>query len=215
MAALAATIPPPPPPPFPRARTPFEALISVAALEGDADRGDYADAQRWRHARSNFVSRAASVEGPDNVAIGGDSVVREGARVRGDLARVRLGRYCDVGRNVVLSPPPRADEAGATAYVPMTVGSHATFREHCVVEAAAVGEGCVIGPRAVVGRCAVLKDYCVVAADARVPEDFVAEPFAVITGAPAAAVGLLPLQAGADRRRKAEVAAARRLAGSS
>ena len=136
----------------------LEALASCDA--GDAyDDEDYGDGGRWIHARSNVISRAALVEGAAHVSMAGDSVVRAGAVVRGDLARVKVCRYSDVGAGAVLKPPGRVGDPPALAYVPQVLGSHVHVGAGAVVEAAALGAGARVGPRAVVGKSAVLKDY--------------------------------------------------------
>jgi NDP-sugar pyrophosphorylase family protein len=144
--------------PFAAPTTVLEALASCDA--GDAyDDEDYGDGGRWIHARSNVISRAALVEGAAHVSMAGDSVVRAGAVVRGDLARVKVGRYSDIGAGAVLKPPGRVGDPPALAYVPQVLGSHVHVGAGAVVEAAALGAGARVGPRAVVGKSAVLKDY--------------------------------------------------------
>lgn len=62
----------------------------------------------------------------------------------------------------MLRPPGRAAlDPPSFAYVPQSIGSHVRIGADAVVEAAAVGLGTRVGPRAVVGKSVVLKDYCV------------------------------------------------------
>ena len=204
------------------ATTVMEALASVAcdggardggACDGGAcDGGAFPEEAYIRAARSNIISRDALVQGAANVSIAGDGVVRPGAIIRGDLARVRVGRYVDVGAGAILRPAARAtvDDPPALAYVPQLIGSHVSIGSDAVVEAAAVGLGAVVGARAVVGKSVVLKDYCVVAADSIVPDDVVCAPFSILAGAPAVVVGHLPPSAADERRREAQAEAARR-----
>ena len=48
-------------------------------------------------ATNNYVSRSAVVENPGKVELKGKSVVQPGSIVRGDLAAIRMGRYCFIG----------------------------------------------------------------------------------------------------------------------
>lgn len=153
-------------------------------------------------ARSNALSRRARVSGPLNVSIAGNGVVRANASIRGDLARVRLGRFCYVGKDAILSPPYRVDIS--LKRVPMTVGSHVIIGNGAIVEAAWIGVGVRIGDNAIIGKCVVIKDYCDIAADAVVPDDAVLAPCSIMAGIPARRVGMLAPGAVATRREDAE-----------
>lgn len=74
----------------------------------------------------NLVSRQCTVAGSKNIVLAGKSILRHGCILRGDLRRagaagsgagaqgkdsgggggvvIAMGRYCDVGENVVLRP---------------------------------------------------------------------------------------------------------------
>lgn len=94
----------------------------------------------------NFVSRKAVVDGAKQVEIKGRSILEEGVRVRGDLQVVRIGRYCDVGKNTVLEPPVNpllqnssSENNNKQKYIPLVIGSHTRIGENCLVYAAAIG----------------------------------------------------------------------------
>ena len=92
------------------------------------------------------------------------------------------------------------------------MGSHALLQADAIIHDATIGVGCVIGKGAFIGSQAVLKDYCVVAAGAVVPEGSVLAPFSIVAGAPCRLLGeASPAQAD-ERRRVAELGAARRRA---
>ena len=57
-------------------------------------------------ATHNYVSRQAKVENPAKVELKGKSVLRPGVTVRGDLAVIRMGRYCFIDEHSELSPAP-------------------------------------------------------------------------------------------------------------
>lgn len=43
--------------------------------------------------------------GSQNIVLHGKVIVQSGAIVRGDLANVRVGRYCVIGKKAVVRPP--------------------------------------------------------------------------------------------------------------
>ncbi len=74
----------------------------------------------------NKVSRRATISGPQNIILGGKTIISNGAIIRGDLKRagpghavvVSLGRYCLVGEGCVMrcvstvsNPLPRSSDA--------------------------------------------------------------------------------------------------------
>jgi dynactin-5 len=71
----------------------------------------------------NKVSRRATISGPQNIILGGKTIISNGAIIRGDLKRagpghavvISLGRYCLVGEGCVMryvsGPLPRSPEA--------------------------------------------------------------------------------------------------------
>ena len=58
----------------------------------------------------NKVSRRATIAGPQNIILGGKTIIASGAIIRGDLRRtgpghavvISLGRYCLVGESCVM-----------------------------------------------------------------------------------------------------------------
>ena len=58
----------------------------------------------------NKVSRRATIAGPQNIILGGKTIISSGAIIRGDLRRtgpghavvISLGRYCLVGEGCVM-----------------------------------------------------------------------------------------------------------------
>lgn len=176
--------------------TPLEALASVHHEE-DAEE-DYTG-DRWTAARSTLIAKSATVKGADRVRVAGDAVIRAGAEIRGDTGQVAIGRYVDVGCGVTI-------EGGAS------VASHALVLEKAAVQACAIGVGCVVGRGAIIGEGAVVKDYCLVASGAVVAAGAVLAPFSIVAGAPAMVLGRTTPAWADDRRRRAELGAARRRA---
>lgn len=58
----------------------------------------------------NKVSRRATIAGPQNIILGGKTIITNGAIIRGDLRRtgpghavvISLGRYCLVGEGCIM-----------------------------------------------------------------------------------------------------------------
>lgn len=63
----------------------------------------------WRfstfQASGNKVCRHTVLCGSQNIILHGKTIVQQEAIIRGDLANVRLGRYCIISKGVVLRPP--------------------------------------------------------------------------------------------------------------
>lgn len=56
-------------------------------------------------ASGNKVSRQTVLCGSQNIVLHGKVIVQSDAIIRGDLANVRIGRYCIISKNVVIRPP--------------------------------------------------------------------------------------------------------------
>lgn len=56
-------------------------------------------------ASGNKVSRQTVLCGSQNIVLNGKVIVQSDAIIRGDLANVRVGRYCIISRNSVIRPP--------------------------------------------------------------------------------------------------------------
>lgn len=185
-----------------RASAANPAIIKVQepSMLYDEDGDDYIQTT----AHNNYVSRTAVLDGAHHVELKGRCVVRDGVRLRGDLAPLRMGRYGWLDSRTVVQPPPllvqlhenqqpqhqqQTDHATTTTttakiisskqhyYVPVTIGSHTVIGPDCVLEAAAVGSLCWIGRGVTIGARSIVKDCCVVAAHTTIPTDTVIPPF--------------------------------------
>jgi dynactin-5 len=90
---------------------------------------------RWRkifthiHSKDtgNKVSRRATISGPQNIILGGKTIISNGAIIRGDLKRagpghavvISLGRYCLVGEGCVMRcvSPPQATTSKSPLFI--------------------------------------------------------------------------------------------------
>ena len=126
----------------------------------------------------NKVSRRATIAGPQNIILGGKTIIASGAIIRGDLRRtgpghavvISLGRYCLVGegctmRRVALETrsvhvltvtrPPYKTYRGNFNYYPMKIGDHVHIGANSVVEAAQIGNHVEIGK-----NCVIVSGLC-------------------------------------------------------
>jgi dynactin-5 len=159
--------------------------ISQAAVEV-FDRSAYIET-----AKANKISRSCVLCGSQNIILHGKAIIQSGAVIRGDLAQVRIGRYCILRKDCVLRPPYKALQRGF-AFYPMQVGTNVIIGEGSVVEAASVGSNVRIGAGCVVARRCILKDCCVLLDDTVLAPDTVVPPFSVFSGAPGRLVAELP-----------------------
>ena len=64
------------------------------------DRQEYIDTST-----GNKVSRKSVLCGSQNIHLYGKTIIKQGAIIRGDLARVSIGRHCVIDKSVVIRPP--------------------------------------------------------------------------------------------------------------
>lgn len=60
---------------------------------------------KYLQTTGNKVSRQAQIYGSQNIILNGKVILQSGVMIRGDLASVKMGRYCFVGRGSVVRPP--------------------------------------------------------------------------------------------------------------
>lgn len=142
-------------------------------------------------ASGNKLSRESVLFGVQNIVLSGKTLVKPGAVLRGDLAAVRMGRFCVVESGAVLRPSRKTTSAGLS-FFPLIIGSHVSIGEGAVIEAAQIGSFVKIGAGAVIGRRAILLDCCAVAPGAIVPADTVIPPLTYYSGSPAKHTDDLP-----------------------
>ena len=138
-------------------------------------------------ATHNYVSRQAVVDNPAKVELKGKSVLKSGSKLRGDLAVIRMGRYCFVGEQTELSPAPLGDK-----HVPMVLRGNVIVGEDCKIEASAIGTNVYIGARSKIGPRCIIKDCCYIEEDSVLGSDTVIPPFSRVRGNPAKVVEELP-----------------------
>ncbi len=127
----------------------------------------------------NFVSRQAKIDGAKQVEIKGRSVLQAGVHVRGDLAVVRIGRYCEIDDQTLLEPPPHPLDVAKR--IPLVIGSHTHIGKECKIHAAAVGSMVWIGNAVTLGERVIVKDNCIIEDNVTLGADTVVPPFTRIS----------------------------------
>ncbi|XP_070581369.1 dynactin subunit 5 isoform X2 [Ptychodera flava] len=142
-------------------------------------------------ASGNKVSRQSVLCGSQNIVLNGKTIIQSDCIIRGDLANVRIGRHCVIGKRTVVRPPFKKFSKGV-AFFPLHIGDHVFIEEDCVVNAAQVGSYVHIGKNCVIGRRCVLKDCCAIADNTVLPPETVVPPFTIFSGSPGVFTGELP-----------------------
>lgn len=140
-------------------------------------------------ASHNYVSRKATVKGPQQVELKGKSVLKDGVVVRGDLGhRIQMGRYVTVGEGTTLTP----------CAVPMVIRGHDTVGKSCEIQAASIGSYVKIGDNVKIGKRCLIKDCVIIEEGTILGDDTVVPPFSRVKGRPGQVVEELPPSAAMD-----------------
>ncbi|KAK5113814.1 hypothetical protein LTR62_003198 [Meristemomyces frigidus] len=122
---------------------------------------------------SAIIADKAQITGTHPVTIGQNTVLHPYARIRAEGGAVTIGRNCVVCEGAIVGT---ASENGFD----VVIEDYVTIETGAAVEAKTVGYGCEIGVKAVVGREAMIGQWCRIAALEKV--DNVVEDFTVVFG---------------------------------
>ncbi len=122
---------------------------------------------------SVFIADSALVVG--DVTIGRDSSVWFNAVVRGDTTSITIGQRCNLQEGVIVH---------ADLGYPTIMGDDVTVGHGAIVHGARVGDGCLIGIRAVLLNGATIGAGAMVGAGAVVTEGKVIPPRSLVLGVP-------------------------------
>jgi carbonic anhydrase/acetyltransferase-like protein (isoleucine patch superfamily) len=120
-----------------------------------------------------FVASTALVLG--DVVLGKDASVWYGAVLRGDCARITIGALTNVQDGTVIH---------ADTGVPNDIGAAVTIGHMAMIHGRRVGDGCLIGIKAVILGGAEIGAECIIAAGAVVKENAVIPPRSLVAGVP-------------------------------
>lgn len=123
--------------------------------------------------KTSWVADSAAVIG--DVVLEEDSSVWFGAVVRGDNARIHIGRGSNVQDGAVLHVDPG---------FPLTLGADVTIGHLVMLHGCTIGDGSLIGIGAVVLNGAKIGANCLIGAKALITEGKEIPPRSVVMGAP-------------------------------
>lgn len=124
-----------------------------------------------------WIAKSAKVIG--RVVMAEGASVWFGAIVRGDVEDIRIGRNTNIQDNSVLH---------ADSGIPLTIGDNVTVGHHVMLHGCTVGDGSLIGIRAVVLNGAKIGRNCLVGAGSIVTENKSFPDGVLILGVPAVVV---------------------------
>ena len=136
--------------------------------------GPYKD-KTPRLGRDVFVAPSATVIG--DVSIGDFSSVWFNAVVRGDVHRIRIGRYTNVQDSCVLHV--------TVDKFPLSIGDRVTIGHGCILHGCKLADECLIGMGAVILDNVELGERCIVGAGSVITSDVKIPPRTVVMGVPA------------------------------
>lgn len=142
-------------------------------------------------AQGNKVCRKSVLCGSQNIMLHGKTIIQSDCIIRGDLAHVKIGRFCVMSARSVIRPPFKKFSKGV-AFLPMAIGDHVFIGEDTIVNAASIGSYVHIGNDCVIGKHCVLKDCCAIADGTVLPQGSVVAAFAVYSGSPGRMTAELP-----------------------
>ena len=121
-----------------------------------------------------FIAPTAVVLG--DVEIGDGSSIWYGAVVRGDRAKIRIGKNTNIQDNATLHSDPSH---------PLVIGDHVTVGHNAVVHGCTIEDGCLIGIGSIILNDARVKTGSIVASGSVVKQRQVVGPHQLVAGAPA------------------------------
>lgn len=121
-----------------------------------------------------FIAPTACVIG--DVEIGEGTSIWYGAVIRGDRAKIRIGKNTNIQDNVTMHADPES---------PLVIGDYVTVGHNAVVHGCTIGDDCLIGMGSVILNDAHVQSGSVVASGSLVKEGSVIGAFRLAAGSPA------------------------------
>lgn len=130
-----------------------------------------------------LVSPLATVIG--DVEISEGTSVFPGAVIRGDIAKITIGRYSNIQENVVLHGGDVYDGDALKGTLPVEIGDYVTVAHGAVVHGSKVEDVSLIGIRAIVYEGSIIGEGSIVGMNATVLENTRIPERSVVAGVPA------------------------------
>lgn len=139
----------------------------------------------------NKVCNRSVLCGSQNIVLRGKTIIQSDCVIRGDLAKVEIGRNCVISSKSIIRPPFKRYPKGY-AFFGMSIGDHVFVGENSVINASSIGsyvhigKNCVIGPRCELKSCCAIADNTILQPATKVP------CFSIVSGSPGTVTGELP-----------------------
>lgn len=121
-----------------------------------------------------FIAPTACIIG--DVEIGEGTSVWYGAVIRGDRAKIKIGRNTNIQDNATLH---------ADSESPLVIGDYVTIGHNAVIHGCTIGDDCLIGMGSVILDDAHVQSGSIIASGSVVKEGGVIRPFCLAAGSPA------------------------------
>ncbi len=136
--------------------------------------------------RDAMVSQLATVIG--DVEIFEGAAVFPGAVIRGDVAKITIGKYSNIQDNAVLHGGDVYEGDNLKNHLPVEIGDYVTVAHGSVVHGSKVEDVSMIGIRAIVFEGSVIGEGSIVGMNAVVLENSKIPPRSIVVGVPAKVV---------------------------
>ena len=130
-----------------------------------------------------MVSSLATVIG--DVEISKCATVFPGAIIRGDVAKITIGKHTNIQDNAILHGGDVYEGDNLKNHIPVEIGDYVTVAHGSVVHGSTIEDVSMIGIRAIVFEGSVIGEGSIVGMNAVVPENSKIPPRSIIVGVPA------------------------------
>ena len=130
-----------------------------------------------------LVSPLATIIG--DVPISEGASVFPGAVIRGDVARITIGKYTNIQDNVIVHGGDIYEGDVLTGNIPVEIGDYVTVAHAAVVHGSKVEDVSLVGIRAIVYEGSIVEEGSIVGMNATLLENTIVPKRSVVVGIPA------------------------------
>ncbi|KAL7669494.1 hypothetical protein ACOME3_010149 [Neoechinorhynchus agilis] len=129
--------------------------------------------------------------GSQNIILTGRVIIQQNCVFRGDLAPIRVGKYCHFGRSCILQPFfTRA--SSSYSFSKLSIGDYTIVEDDCVLKCNQVGSCVRIGHNSVCEKRSILKDCSILLPNSLLTADTCVPPYCIFGGIPAKFIAEAP-----------------------